>query len=85
MERTVNMTTARKDIYGIAKEVNEEHSLVRVFNGSTHNNIVILSEEDYNAMQETLYLHSVPGLVESILEAGSLPDSDFVDESEVEW
>lgn len=85
MERTINMTTARKEFYGIAKEVNEEHRPVRVYNGVTNNNVVILSEADYNALQETLYLHSVPGLVESILEAGNMPNDEYIDESEVQW
>ena len=39
-----------------------------VINVSTkHGNAVILSEADYRAMVETLFLNSIPGMTESIL------------------
>jgi len=69
MARMTSITQARKDIYKIAEEVCEVHEEVLVYNANTGKNIVILSEEDWDSIKETLYLESIPGLVESILEA----------------
>ena len=46
--------------------------------------MVILSEEDWKAIQETMYLNSVPGMADSILEAAEEPLDEGVvyDESE---
>ncbi len=35
------------------------------------NNAILLTEEDYSAIQETIYLMSIPGMHESILEGRS--------------
>lgn len=37
------------------------------------NNAVLISEDDWNSIQETLYLCSIPGMRESILEASKEP------------
>jgi antitoxin YefM len=46
-------------------------------------NAVILSEEDYDSLQETLYLYSIPNLVKSILDAGKKPLEERADK--LEW
>ena len=48
-------------------------------------NAVVLSEEDYNGLMETVYLCSVPGLKETIVEGMHTPLSECVSEDEVEW
>ena len=65
---TVNATTARSNLYKIIEDVNKSSSPITITN-SKGKNAVIMSEEDYNAIQETVYLYSVPGLVKSILKA----------------
>ena len=46
---------------------------------------MLLSEEDWNALQETVYLNSVPGLAESILaEDESLEEREIYDPDQ-EW
>ena len=64
----MNVTNARKNLYKLIEEVNSTSSPVTI-TSSKGGNAVLISEEDYNAIQETIYLYSVPGLVESILEA----------------
>ena len=44
---------------------------------------MLVSEEDWNAIQETLYLCSVPGIRESILEAAKEPLGESV--KELDW
>ena len=47
------------------------------------NNVVMISEEDWNAIEETLYLNSVTGMADSIKEAMDAPDSEFSEN--IEW
>lgn len=73
MERTMNITKARKEFYNIANQVNESHEEVTVLNSATGNNIVIISEDDWNAIKETLFLNSISGMAESIIAASKEP------------
>ena len=41
--------------------------------------------EEWNGIQETLYLQSIPGMVESIRAADNEPLEDGIDASEVDW
>lgn len=45
----------------------------------------MIGEEDWKAIEETLYLMSIPGMTESIIEGGNTDISDCLDESEVDW
>lgn len=55
-------------------------------NVSTKNgNAVVLSEDEYNGMVETLYLYSVPELKEQLKKDMNAPLSEFVSEDEVDW
>ena len=45
----------------------------------------MIGEADWRAIQETLYLMSVPGMVESIIEGGNEPIENCLSEDEVEW
>ena len=47
------------------------------------NNVEMISEEDWNAIEETLYLNSVTGMADSIKEAMDAPDSEFSEN--IEW
>ncbi|MBP0031359.1 type II toxin-antitoxin system Phd/YefM family antitoxin [Roseofilum reptotaenium CS-1145] len=44
-------------------------------------NAIVISETEWNAIQETLYLQSIPGMSQSIKEGGQTPVEDCVDES----
>ncbi len=46
-------------------------------------NVVMLSQEDWNAIEETLYLNSIPGMTASIKETMNAPDSEFSED--IEW
>ena len=47
------------------------------------NNVVLVSEEDWNSIQETLYLCSIPGMKESVLAARNEPLTESVEE--LDW
>ena len=48
-------------------------------------NVVVLSDEDYRSMVETVRLLSIPGMREKLLEGKAEPVSECVPENEVEW
>ena len=51
--------------------MNEMHSRIH----AKHGNALLVSEDDWRAIQETLYLSSIPGMRESILEGMAAPES----------
>lgn len=77
------VTNFRKDIYNLLEQTIKFNEPVNV---STKNgNAVVLSEDEYNGMVETLYLYSVPELKEQLKKDMNAPLSEFVSEDEVDW
>ncbi len=70
----INATNARKNLYALIGNANRDSIPVHI--SSPKGNVVLVSEDDWNAMQETLHLYSVPGLVQSILEAKNAPEEE---------
>lgn len=64
-------TQARAKLFNLIDETNQTHEPIYI--KGKRSDAVILSKEDYESMQESLYLHSIPGLVEKILEASKEP------------
>ena len=63
---SVTATEARKRLYALIDEVGQSHEAVQIT--GKRGNAVLLSEEDWRAIQETLHLVSISGMRESILE-----------------
>ena len=63
---SVSVTEARRRLYALIDEVNQSHGAVQIT--GKRGNAVLLSEEDWHSIQETLHLVSIPGMRESILE-----------------
>lgn len=78
-----NITNFRKNIFGILEQTIKYNEPVNV--STKDGNAVIISEEDYNGLIETLYLSSIPGMKERITEGMATPVSECVSENEVEW
>lgn len=79
----INITNFRKDIYELLEQTIKYNEPINI---STKNgNAIVLSEEDYNSLIETLYIESVPGLKEKIVKRGNDSEEEFVNEDEVEW
>lgn len=81
MNTTINITNARKDLYKLVQQVIESHEPVHIT--GKQGSAVIISEEDWKNIEETLYLSSIPGLRESIIE-GMKTDIEECDEK-LEW
>ena len=78
---TVNVTEARANLYKLIDDAAVSHEPV-VITGK-RGNAVLLAESDWNAINETLYLLSVPGMRESVLEGmrENIEDTS----TELEW
>lgn len=61
---SLTATEARKRLYSLVEEVKESHEPVQIV--GKRNSAVLVSEEDWRAIQETIYLTSIPGMRESI-------------------
>ena len=81
---TISVTEARSNLYKLLEEVNESASPILITNKNGHNGYLI-GEEDFNAMLETMYLNSVDGLVESIIEEGNTPYDKATNADDVDW
>jgi len=64
---TINATAARSNLYRLIDQVAEESRPVRIT--GRRSTAVLVSEEDWEAIQETLHLQAVPGLVDSVRQA----------------
>ena len=79
----INITNFRKNIYDLLEQTIKYNEPINIT--TKNGNAVVLSEEDYNSLMETLYIESIPGLKEEIIERAKDKDEEFVDEEEVEW
>ena len=68
---TLTATEARKNIYSLVDEVNESHEAIQI--QGKRGSAVLIAEEDWRALQETLYLSSVTGMKKSILKGVKTP------------
>ena len=78
---TLNATEARARLYALIDETSASHQPI-IITGKRAN-AVLLAEEDWKAINETLYLLSVPGMRESLRE-GMETGLDACDQ-ELDW
>ncbi len=78
---TLTVTQARNSLYQLVANVADTHEPVLITGKRT--NAVLISEEDWRAVHETLYLLAIPGMRESIREGMQTPLNECSDE--VEW
>lgn len=77
----VSATTARSNLYRLIDQVNEESEPLTIT--GQRGNAVLVGEDDWRAIQETLFLASVPGLTESIRQARA--DGIEAGSAELDW
>ncbi len=79
--QTLTASTARTTLYRLIDETATTHQPL-IITGK-RNNAVLVSLEDWSAIQETLFLLSVPGMRESIREGMNTPIGEL--SSELDW
>jgi len=81
MTKVIPVSQARANIYKLIDETAQSHEPILIT--GKRNNAVMISQEDWNAIAETLYLNSIPEMATSITEAMNAPDSEFSEN--IEW
>jgi antitoxin YefM len=79
--KTISVTQARKEIYRLLDETSETHEPIQI--SGKRSNAILVSEDDWRAIQETLYLYSIPGMQESIIEGLNTPIEET--DEELDW
>jgi PHD/YefM family antitoxin component YafN of YafNO toxin-antitoxin module len=69
--RHITATTARNDFDGLLYNVIEFGEPVSI--ATDAGAAILINQDEWSSLQETLYLQSIPGMVESITEARNEP------------
>jgi prevent-host-death family protein len=78
---TLTATDARKKLFTLIDDVAESHEPVQI--AGKRNSAVLISEGDWRAIQETLYLEAVPNMRESIVEGLNTPVEEC--DEDLDW
>ena len=63
--RTIDIINARENLYQLVSDVNVGYNPITIVNNKGKN-AVLISEDEWKNIEETLHLSSIPGLVENI-------------------
>ncbi len=74
-------TEARKRLYALVDEVQESHAPIQIT--GKRGSAVLVGDEDWRAVQETLCLVSISGMRESIMDGMATPAEGLA--NEIEW
>jgi prevent-host-death family protein len=74
---------ARANLFKLLEQVNQESKPCIIT--SRKGDGVLISKDDWENIQETLYLQSIPGMQQSIIEGMTTPLSECVSEDKLEW
>ena len=78
-----NATSFRKDIFKLLEQTIKYNEPVNI--STKEGNAVMISEEDYNGLMETLYLSSIPEVKKAIIEELNSPLTEYVHERDIIW
>jgi antitoxin YefM len=78
---TISATEARKHLYKLIDDVADSHEPVQIT--GKRGNAVLVGEDDWRAVQETLHLLSIPGMRESLREGMATSAEDL--EDQLDW
>ena len=77
MMTNLTATEARRQLYKLVDQVQESHEPIQIT--GKRGNAVLVGEDDWRAVQETLLLVSIPGMRESIIEGMATPVDELED------
>lgn len=78
---SISVTNFRKDLFNLLDRIVEYNEVLNIT--TKKGNVVVLSEEDYNNLMESLYLNSIPDMAEKIEEGLKTSLDDCLPEEEV--
>ena len=74
---SITATDARRQLHKLVDQVQESHEPIHIT--GKRGNAVLVGEDDWSAVQETLILVSIPGMRESIIEGMATPVDELED------
>ncbi len=77
----ITVAEARKNLYALVDETNISHKPVHIL--GKRGGAVLISEDDWSAIEETLHLTSVKGMQESVVDGMNTPTEECSEE--LEW
>ena len=80
---TTNVTNARANLYNLVNMAIDNSEIVNI--NTRNGNALLISEEDYNSLVETLYLSADPEYKRSLIEGKNTRLEDCVDEEDLNW
>ncbi len=78
---TISATSARNKLYSLIDQANESHIPIQIT--GKRGNAVLVSEDDWRAISETIHLSMIPGMIDSIKEGMNEDIEDCSDR--LEW
>lgn len=78
---TITPTNARKNLYGIIKQVVSDSQPIEISNNKDDESVIVISKRDWNSLQETIYLQNV-GVLDRIKH---YEDEESEDLGEIDW
>lgn len=81
---SITATAARKDIYNLIDRVNEDCKPVAITN-TRGKGAVLVGEDDWASIEETLYIMGVPGMAEKLLAARDEPLDESLHADTLDW
>lgn len=78
---SISATQARSKLYSLIDTANESHRPIQIT--GKRGNAVLVSEDDWRAISETLNLSSIPGMLDSIKEGMAEPAEECTEE--LDW
>ena len=76
----INITNARAELFKLASSCIKYNNVINI--NTKEGNVIMMSEEDYNSLMESLYLAGIPGMYESIIEGAN---TELEDCEKIEW
>lgn len=81
---SITATALRKDVYQTINRVNESSTPIAI-TSSKGKGAVLVGEDDWAAIEETLYLVGIPGMTEVLLDGLNTDPADCAAADEIEW
>ncbi|MCI9130040.1 MAG: type II toxin-antitoxin system Phd/YefM family antitoxin [Eggerthellaceae bacterium] len=81
---SITATAARKDLYNLIARANEDCKPIAITN-TKGKGAVLVGEDDWASIEETLYIMGVPGMAQKLIEAHDESVDECISADELEW
>lgn len=81
---SITATAARKDIYNLIAKVNEDCKPIAI-TSSKGKGAVLVGEDDWASIEETLYIMGIPNMSEKLIAASNESSDECITADELDW